>query len=53
LIADGQTTRQIAGALGISPKTVELHRGRLMAKLDIHDTAGLVRYALRSGLATL
>ena len=53
LIADGKTTKEIAGVLGISPKTVELHRGRLMATLDIHDTASLVRYALRRGVATL
>jgi two-component system response regulator NreC len=50
LIADGKNTKEIAAALGVSEKTAELYRSRLMAKLDIHDTAGLVRHALRSGL---
>jgi len=48
LIAEGKTTKEIAGALNISVKTAESHRGRVMAKLDIHDTASLVRYAIRS-----
>jgi DNA-binding NarL/FixJ family response regulator len=47
LIAQGKTTREIAAALGITPKTVETHRTRLMRKLDLHDIAGLVRYAIR------
>ncbi|MFQ6090810.1 MAG: LuxR C-terminal-related transcriptional regulator, partial [Candidatus Bipolaricaulia bacterium] len=47
LIGGGLTTRE----LGISVKTVETHRERLMEKLDIHTTAGLVRYALTKGLA--
>lgn len=50
LVAGGQSTKEIAAALHISAKTVEFHRGRLMAKLNIHDTAGLVRYAIREGL---
>lgn len=50
LVAEGHTNRQIATALGITPKTVDTHRTRLMAKLDIHDTPGLVRYAIRKGL---
>jgi len=50
LVAEGQTTREVAQALGISTKTAESHRMRIMAKLDIHDTAGLVRYAIRQGL---
>jgi two-component system, NarL family, response regulator NreC len=50
LIAEGDSTREIAGRLGISAKTVETHRSKLMQKLDIHDTAGLVRYAIRSGV---
>jgi DNA-binding NarL/FixJ family response regulator len=50
LIAEGQKTKQIAARLGISIKTAESHRTRLMKKLDVHDTAGLVRYAIRRGL---
>jgi DNA-binding NarL/FixJ family response regulator len=46
LIADGLTGRQIAERLGLRPKTVENHRARIMEKLGIHTTAGLVRYAL-------
>lgn len=48
LIAEGRTGREIAGMLGLKPKTVENHRGRMMEKLGIHTTAGLVRYALRA-----
>lgn len=50
LIAEGDSTKKIAGRLGISAKTVESHRSKLMQKLDIHDTAGLVRYAIRTGV---
>lgn len=50
LIAEGKTTKVIAGLLGVSVKTVESHRTRLMEKLDIRQTAGLVRYAIRRGL---
>lgn len=50
LIAEGQKTRQVAVSLGISVKTAESHRTRIMSKLDVHDTAGLVRYAIRRGL---
>ncbi len=50
LLAEGNTTKQIAAILGVSVKTAESHRSRLMAKLDIHQIAGLVRYAIRSGL---
>jgi len=50
LIAEGSTTKEIAKKLNISVKTVETHRMQLMERLDIHDIAGLVRYALRSGL---
>jgi DNA-binding NarL/FixJ family response regulator len=52
-IALGQTTKSIARILGISVKTVEAHRAQLMERLEIHDVAGLVRYAIRTGLATL
>lgn len=50
LVAEGKTTKEIAAALGISVKTAEAHRGALMRKLDIHETATLVRYAIRRGL---
>jgi len=49
-IAEGETTKEIASRLGLSVKTVESHRTRMMQKLDIHETATLVRYALRRGL---
>lgn len=50
LIAEGKTTKDIASVLGISVKTAESHRTRLMQKLDIHETASLVRYAVRNGI---
>jgi DNA-binding NarL/FixJ family response regulator len=50
LIAEGQTTKEIARTLHISVKTVETHRMQLMERLNIHDVAGLVRYAVRVGL---
>ena len=52
LIAEGHTNREIAALLGISIKTVETHRTQLMETLDIHEVAGLVRFALRVGLIT-
>ena len=51
LIAEGCTGRQIAEQLGLKAKTVENHRARICEKLDVHTTAGLVRYALRAGIA--
>jgi DNA-binding NarL/FixJ family response regulator len=50
LIAEGCSTKEIARRLGISVKTVETHRTELMARLDIHDVARLVRYAIKAGL---
>jgi len=50
LIAEGNTTRDIASALKISVKTVESHRAQVMDRLDIHELAGLVRFAIRMGL---
>ncbi len=50
-IADGKTNKQIAAALGISPRTVETHRESLMRKLDIRTVAGLTRFALDCGIA--
>jgi DNA-binding NarL/FixJ family response regulator len=50
LVAEGQPNKQIAAELKISIKTVEKHRQRLMDKLNIHDTAGLTRYAIAHGI---
>jgi len=50
LVAEGKTTKEVAAILGVSVKTAESHRTRLMRKLEIHETAGLVRYAVRRGL---
>ena len=52
LVAEGKSTKQVAALLEITPKTAEFHRARVMKKLDIHDVAGLVRYAIREGLIT-
>jgi DNA-binding NarL/FixJ family response regulator len=52
LIAEGKNTKEIGSTLGISAKTVNAHRLQLMARLDIHDVPGLVRYAIRSGLVS-
>lgn len=52
LVAEGSSSKQIAGRLGLSAKTVEAHRAAIMDRLDIHDLAGLVRFAIRSGLVT-
>ncbi|PYT97853.1 MAG: DNA-binding response regulator [Acidobacteria bacterium] len=53
LIAEGESNKQIAAELGISVKTVERHRQRLMDKLAIHDIAGLTRYAISRGLVEM
>ncbi len=50
LIAEGKANKQVAVGLGISIKTVEKHRQHLMKKLDLHDTAGLTRYAIAAGI---
>lgn len=52
LIAEGRSTKEIAFLLNLSVKTIETHRMHLMARLDLHDVAGVVRYALRTGLIT-
>ena len=52
LIAEGQSTKEIARRLDLSIKTVETHRSQLMKQLDIHEIAGLVRYAVRAGLVS-
>jgi DNA-binding NarL/FixJ family response regulator len=53
LIAEGYSTKEIAFELKISVKTVETHRALLMERLDIHDVAGLVRFAIKRGLVSL
>ena len=50
LVAQGKSTKEIARILRISVKTIETHRAQLMDRLDIHDVAGLVKFALRVGL---
>ena len=50
LIAEGKSTKDVASLLGVSVKTAESHRTRLMQKLDIHETASLVLYAVRHGI---
>jgi DNA-binding NarL/FixJ family response regulator len=53
LIGEGHTAKEIAQLIGISVRTAECHRSNIMKKLTIHTTAGLVRYAIRQGLAQL
>lgn len=53
LVGEGCSTKEIARRLGVSVKTVETHRSQLMERLDIHDVAGLVRYAVRVGLVSV
>jgi len=50
LIAEGLSSKEIASNFGVSPKTIESHRARMMEKLNLHETASLVRYAIRRGL---
>lgn len=50
LVASGKTTKEIARDLGISPKTVEFHRGRLMERIGVRDVTGLTRFALHTGV---
>lgn len=52
LVAEGRSTKEVAQLLHLSVKTVETHRAELMARLDIHEVAGLVRFAIRTGLVT-
>jgi DNA-binding NarL/FixJ family response regulator len=50
LVAEGNSSKEIAHRLGLSPKTVETHRAQLMERLGLHDVSGLVRFAVRVGL---
>ncbi len=50
LLAEGNSTKEIAFTLGLSPKTVETHRAQIQERLGIRDLAGLIRYAMRTGL---
>ena len=50
LIAEGKPNKQVAAELSVSFKTVDKHRQHLMAKLNIHDIAGLTRYAINTGV---
>jgi DNA-binding NarL/FixJ family response regulator len=53
MIAEGNSTKEIAAALQVSVKTVETHRSAVMARLGIHDIAGLVMFAARNNLVTI
>jgi DNA-binding NarL/FixJ family response regulator len=53
LIAEGHSTKEIANKLSVSVKTVDVHRTLLMKRLDIHDVAGLVRYAIQAGIVEI
>ncbi len=50
LVAEGNTSKEIAVLLGLSVKTVDSYRARVMEKVGVHDTASLVRYAIRNGV---
>jgi DNA-binding NarL/FixJ family response regulator len=53
LLAQGWRTKEIAGALGISAKTVETYRSRLMLKFGVDNLAGLIKFAIRAGIASV
>jgi len=53
LIAEGKTTKEIGNILGISTKTADSHRTNIMSKLDIHDVAGLTRFAIQNDIITI
>lgn len=53
LIVEGSTSNEVAGLLGLSPKSVDTYRSRLMAKLNVEDMPGLVKFAIRNGITTV
>ncbi len=53
LVAEGKTNKEVAKCLSISKSTVNIHRTNIMQKLDIHDTAGLVRYSMEKGIIVI
>lgn len=53
LVCEGSTSKEVAATLGMSVRTAETHRARIMQKLDIHEIAGLVHYAIRHGVVEL
>ncbi len=53
LIAEGQSSKEIAELMGLSANTIHVHRNRLMAKLNLHKQADLIRYAIKAGIAKL
>jgi DNA-binding NarL/FixJ family response regulator len=53
MMAEGMSTKEIGAALNLSVKTIETYRAQIMERLDIHDLAGLVRYAIRNGIVPL
>jgi DNA-binding CsgD family transcriptional regulator len=53
LLAEGKRTREVAALLGLNVQTAESHRTRIMKKLYLKETAGLVRYALREGMTQI
>ena len=53
LIAEGHSTKEIAGMLGVSAKTIDKHRTRMMEKLRVHDAVAVTRYAIQAGLVTI
>ena len=53
LLAEGRSTKEIAGDLTVSIKTIETHRRQIMDKLDLHSVAELTKYAIREGLTSL
>ena len=52
LVVQGRTSKEIARIVGLKPATVDTYRSRLMAKLDVPDICGLVRFAIRQGMLT-
>ena len=53
LLVDGYSNEEVGALLNLSRRTIEAHRARIMLKLDIHELAGLVKYAIRTGLTSV